>query len=63
LQNAAQSNASYANNLTSAASNIADENYGQGVTQSTLSQLQQQIQFALEAKNNVNAAAVLGLFG
>jgi flagellin len=63
LQNAAQSNASYANNLTSAASNIADENYGQGVTQSTLSQLQQQIQFALQAKNNVNAAAVLGLFG
>jgi flagellin len=63
LQNAAQSDASYANNLTSAASSIADENYGQGVTQSTLSQLQQQIQFALQAKNNVNAAAVLGLFG
>ncbi|HTC29841.1 MAG TPA: hypothetical protein VK702_03885, partial [Candidatus Acidoferrum sp.] len=63
LQNAAQSDASYSNNLTSAASSIADENYGQGVTQSTLSQLQQQIQFALQAKNNVNAAAVLGLFG
>jgi flagellin len=62
LQNAAQANDVYANNLTSAASNITDENYGQGVTQSTLSQLQQQIQFALQAKNNVNASAVLGLF-
>lgn len=63
LQTAASANDTYANNLTSAASNITDENYGQGVTQSTLSQLQQQIQFALQAKNNVNAAAVLGLFG
>jgi flagellin len=62
LQNAAQANDVYANNLTSAASNITDENYGTGVTQSTLSQLQQQIQFALQAKNNVNASAVLGLF-
>jgi flagellin len=62
LQNAAQANDVYANNLTSAASSITDENYGTGVTQSTLSQLQQQIQFALEAKNNVNASAVLGLF-
>jgi len=63
LQNAAEANDVYANNLTSAASNITDENYGTGVTQSTLSQLQQQIQFALQAKNNVNASAVLGLFG
>ena len=63
LQTAAQANDTYANNLTSAASSITDENYGQGVTQSTLSQLQQQIQFALQAKNNVNASAVLGLFG
>jgi len=63
LQTAAQANDTYANNLTSAVSNITDENYGQGVTQSTLSQLQQQIQFALQAKNNVNASAVLGLFG
>ena len=63
LQNAAQANDVYANNLTSAASNITDENYGTGVTQSTLSQLQQSIQFALQAKNNVNASAVLGLFG
>jgi flagellin len=62
LQNAAQSDDAYSNNLTSAASNITDENYGTGVTQSTLSQLQQQIQFALQAKNNVNASAVLGLF-
>lgn len=62
LQNAAQTNDVYSNNLTSAASNITDENYGTGVTQSTLSQLQQQIQFALQAKNNVNASAVLGLF-
>ena len=62
LQNAAQANDVYSNNLTSAASNITDENYGSGVTQSTLSQLQQQIQFALQAKNNVNASAVLGLF-
>ena len=62
LQNAAQANDVYANNLTSAASNITDENYGTGVTQSTLSQLQQSIQFALQAKNNVNASAVLGLF-
>ncbi|HTZ53990.1 MAG TPA: flagellin [Candidatus Acidoferrum sp.] len=63
LQNAAQADDVYANNLTTAASNITDENYGTGVTQSTLSQLQQQIQFALQAKNNVNASAVLGLFG
>jgi flagellin len=63
LQTAAAANDTYANNLTSAASNITDENYGQGVTQSTLSQLQQSIQFALQAKNNVNASAVLGLFG
>jgi len=63
LQNAAQSENSYANTLTTSASDIADENVGAGVTQSTLSQLQQQIQIALEAKNNVNAAAVLGLFG
>ncbi len=62
LQNAAQANDVYANNLTTSASNITDENYGTGVTQSTLSQLQQQIQFALEAKNNINASAVLGLF-
>jgi flagellin len=62
LQNAAQADDVYSNNLTSAASNITDENYGTGVTQSTLSQLQQQIQFALQAKNNVNASAVLGLF-
>ncbi len=62
LQNAAQANDVYANNLTTAASNITDENYGTGVTQSTLSQLQQSIQFALQAKNNVNASAVLGLF-
>ncbi|HUN30137.1 MAG TPA: flagellin [Alphaproteobacteria bacterium] len=63
LQAASQANDTYANNLTTAASNITDENYGPGVTQSTLSQLQQQIQFALQAKNNVNASAVLGLFG
>jgi flagellin len=62
LQNAAQADDVYSNNLTSAASSITDENYGTGVTQSTLSQLQQQIQFALQAKNNVNASAVLGLF-
>ncbi|MGB6987577.1 MAG: flagellin [Candidatus Aquilonibacter sp.] len=62
LQNAAQADDVYSNNLTSAASSITDENYGAGVTQSTLSQLQQQIQFALQAKNNVNASAVLGLF-
>ena len=62
LQNAAQANDVYANNLTSAASSITDENYGTGVTQSTLSQLQQSIQFALQSKNNVNASAVLGLF-
>ena len=62
LQNAAQADDVYSNNLTSAASSITDENYGTGVTQSTLSQLQQQIQLALQAKNNVNASAVLGLF-
>ena len=63
LQNAAQADNIYANNLTNAASNITDENYYSGVTQSTLSQLQQQIQFAVLAKQNVNASAVLGLFG
>lgn len=62
LQKAAQADDVYANNLTTGASNITDENFGTGVTQSTLSQLQQQIQFALQAKNNVNASAVLGLF-
>lgn len=62
LQGAAQANGLYANNLTAAASNIADENVGAGVTQATLSQLQSQIQLALLAKNNVNAYAVLGLF-
>ncbi|HUA08146.1 MAG TPA: hypothetical protein VMA98_02660 [Candidatus Acidoferrales bacterium] len=63
LQNAAQADDVYSNNLTSSASSITDENVGAGVTQSTLSQLQQQIQLALLAKNNVNSLAVLGLFG
>jgi len=63
LQNAAQQADTYANNLTTSASDITDENVGQGVTQSTLSQLQQQIQFALQSQTNVSAAAVLGLFG
>ncbi len=62
LQNAAQADNVYANNLTTAASSITDENYYSGVTQSTLSQLQQQIQLAVLAKQNTNAAAVLGLF-
>jgi len=63
LQNAAQADNVYSNNLTASASSITDENYGSGVTQSTLSQLQQQVQFAVLAKQNVNASAVLGLFG
>jgi flagellin len=62
LQNAAQANDLYANNLTASASSITDENYYAGVTQSTLSQLQQQIQLAVLAKQNANASAVLGLF-
>ncbi|HTU69463.1 MAG TPA: flagellin [Candidatus Baltobacteraceae bacterium] len=63
LQNAAQADDVYANNLTTSQSNIADENVYQGAAQSSLQQIQQQIQLALQAKNNVNAAAVLGLFG
>lgn len=63
LQNAAQAANVYANNLTTSESDIADENIYQGASQSALQQIQQQIQYALIAKNNVNSAAVLGLFG
>ena len=63
LQNAAQAANVYANNLTSAQSSISDENIYQGVSSAALSQLQQQIQLAVLAKSNTNAAAVLGLFG
>jgi flagellin len=63
LQNAAEADNVYANNLTAAQSSIADENVYQGASNAALSQLQQQIQFAVLAKSNTSAAAVLGLFG
>jgi|GEM_PF-2014578 flagellin len=49
-------------NLQTAESNIADTNVGRTVTETTLQQLRQQIQTALIAQNNVNAAGVLTLF-
>lgn len=63
LQNAAQAANVYANNLTAAQSNIADENVYQGASSSALTAIQNQVQLALLAKQNTNAAAVLGLFG
>jgi flagellin len=63
LLNAVQAANSSAVSLTAAQSSITDENIGQGATQSTLLQLQNQIQIALLAQNNVHATAVLGLFG
>jgi flagellin len=62
LAAAAEAQNTYGNALTAAASNITDENVGQGVTQSALSQLQSQIQLAVQASDNANAYAVLGLF-
>ena len=44
LQNAAAANDSYANNLTTSYSNIADENTYQGASNAALSQLQNQVQ-------------------
>ncbi len=63
LQNAVAANDAYANNLTTAASSIADENVYQGASKSALQQMQAQIQAALIAQNNLHASAVLGLFG
>lgn len=63
LQNAARAANVYANNLTAAQSNIADENVYQGASSSALTAIQNQVQLALLAKQNTNAAAVLGLFG
>jgi flagellin len=62
LQNAVQADNAYANNLTTAQSSIADENVYQGASNAALSQLQNQIQIAVLAKSNTDAAAVLGLF-
>lgn len=62
LQAAAQAANVYSNNLTAAQSNIADENVYQGASSSALTSIQNQVQLALLAKQNTNAAAVLGLF-
>lgn len=62
LQNQANNNQIYANNLTASQSSIQDLNYGQATSAQTLTQLQSQINVALTAHNNVLAGAVLGLF-
>ena len=62
LQNQANNNQIYANNLIASQSNIQDLNYGQATSSQTLNQLQQQVNIALNAHNNLAAGAVLGLF-
>jgi flagellin len=62
LQNAAAADNAYANNLTTSYSDIADESTYQGVSNAALSQIQSQVSTALLAKQNLDAAAVLGLF-
>ena len=62
LQNQANDNDIYANNLIASQSSIQDLNYGQATTTQTLNQLQNSVAFAVQAQNNTNAAAVLTLF-
>jgi flagellin len=62
LQNQANNNDVYANNLTASQSSIQDFNYGAATTSTTLTQLQSQIQTALTAHGNTFAASVLSLF-
>lgn len=50
-------------NLQQAQSNIADANIGAETTTSTLASVQNQLQLALLAQHNVQAAGVLTLFG
>ncbi|MBV8491405.1 MAG: flagellin [Candidatus Eremiobacteraeota bacterium] len=63
LQYQVQNNDIAQNNLTTAQSNLADANIGHENTNSTLSQIQNQLALAVLAQRNTQAAGVLTLFG
>lgn len=62
LQNQVASNDVNQLNVTAAQSNLADLNYGQATTTSTLDLLRSQLNTAVIAHNNTLAQSVLGLF-